>query len=317
MSIIDFVRSRLRESQLWVKLRAFQRVGVKLTFDRWRLGRKVLKTKPIRTVSLDYQYRHDCEVHILIWDQDVAMGLWAAKSFYTASQCRWPLIWHQGGALSGSSVKALKYHFPDSSIVLEEEILPVIEAKLNILKHFNTIEARKRSFMLRKLIDCVILARSDYLLLMDTDVLFFQMPHFLIDAVREGQLDAAFNRDENSHYNITPEECEKQFGFKLKACINAGLGLIRVDAWHLEKINLYLGNKKINESPWLVEQTLQAMLASQSEFSFFPETYLNSSSGGMTSVSGEPCVAKHYASHPRPFFFREGIPKVIPLLESL
>jgi hypothetical protein len=241
------------------------------------------------------------------------MALWAAKSFYSKAGVTWPLVWHQGGPISPSGRLALAMHFPDSTFLSRAEADTRVEWELAARGLLHCRRARRRSFMLLKLVDCLLLSRADYLLLLDSDVLFFDKPTLLLDAVRTGQPDALFNRDSRSWYSLAPEVARARYGVEPLPELNAGLGLIRREAWPIDLVERYLADPDILREPWLTEQTANALLAAGANTALLPDTYACSTSPGLTSTSGHSLVAKHYPSHPRPLFFREGIPHLCQL----
>jgi hypothetical protein len=302
----------LRKSPWWVSIRGAQQVGLRLTWDRWRLGRQILRTAPVRTDPSDPDGPPpDCEVHVLTWQRDYLNGLWAAKSFYRSSGVRWPLIWHESGTLSPTARQRLAEHFPDARLLTTKEADDRVGRILAEQGLTHCAAARSQSFMLMKLLDCLVLSRARYLLLLDTDVLFFAAPRELLDAVRTNAPPALFNRDSKNWYNLTAAAARERYDVELVERINAGLALIRRADWRLDWIDHYLSDPDILSEPWLTEQTVQALMASRIGMAFLPPTYLCSVEAGLTAPDGVPLVAKHYPGHPRPLFYREGIPALV------
>jgi len=261
-----------------------------------------------------------CEVHILIWDRDHLAGLWAAKSFYSASGVDWPLFWHQGGALSATAAHPLRFHFPNSKLVTTTEADRAADAALGAADLGHLRAARTRAFMLRKLVDPVLVGRARHLLLLDSDVLFFGRPVELLDAVAADAPVGLFNRDEADWYTIARADARGRFGIELPERLNAGLGLVPRAGLDLARADRWLAAApELLSDPWLTEQTLQALFAGASGVEFLPDTYRLSRTRGLTTADGRPLVAKHYVSHPRPLLFREGMPHLLrsKLLEDL
>jgi hypothetical protein len=307
------MRSVARKSRWWVQFQDLRRVvGPRLAWDRWRLARKVLKTPPVRTDPVHPDGPPpDCEVHVLTWQRDYVNGLWAAKSFYRSAGVRWPLVWHETGVLSPKARRRLADHFPDARLLTAKEADDRVSRFLSERGLSHCLACRDKSFMLMKLIDCLALSRAKYLLLLDTDVLFFAPPRELLDAVRAGEPAALFNRDSKSWYNLTPAAARERYGVELVEQVNAGLALVRREDWRLDLIDRYLSDPDILSVPWLTEQTVQALMGSQLGMKFLPPTYLCSVEPGLETPDGVPLTAKHYPGYPRPHFYREGIPAVL------
>jgi hypothetical protein len=207
----------------------------------------------------------------------------------------------------------IRRHFPDSVWLSTEHADARVEGILRARGYTRTIEARSRSVMLKKLLDCLILSSSRHLLILDSDVLFFATPHALLDAVACGDRRSTFNRDIKSCYNISPEIAETRYGLKLVPCINAGLTLINKNALTLPMIEEFLNDPDILSDPWLTEQTLHALCASRIGANLLPEEYAISTGPGLITPTGTPVVAKHYPSFPRPYLYQEGMSRLIEL----
>ncbi len=313
MSIANRMRSAARKSRWWVKFQDLRRVvGVHLAWDRWRQSRKILRTAPVRTDPIEPDGPPpDCEVHILTWQRDYLNGLWAAKSFYRSAGVRWPLVWHEGGFLSPAARRRLIDHFPDARLITLKEADDRVGRLLAERGLSHCAACRRKSFMLLKLIDCLALSRAKYLLLLDTDVLFFARPQELLDAIVSGEPASLFNRDSKTWYNLSPDAARERYGIDLVEQVNAGLALVRREDWRLDMIDDFLTDPDILSEPWLTEQTVQALMGSRIGMEFLPPTYPCSVESGLTAPGGIPLVAKHYPGYPRPLYYREGIPHLI------
>jgi hypothetical protein len=247
----------------------------------------------------------------LLWERDYLNGLWATKTFYAASGVDWPLYWHQGGPLSERAVSRLHEHFPNSRLIRTDEADKYVTDKLLSAGLVNCQEGRSKAFMLRKFIDPILFGRADYLLLLDTDVLFFSRPNEILDAVA-GQADVSlYNRDRGYWYNITADSARARYGIDLVPEINAGLGLIRRAGIDLDLVDQFLADPEIYAEPWLTEQTVHALLASKYGVRHLSEMYGLSTGTGLTTSNGRSLVSKHYPGHPHVNMYREGIPHVL------
>lgn len=278
--------------------------------ERWRISSKVLDTAPIRTRPP--AGGDPAEVHILLWERDHLEGMWAAKTFYSASGVDWPLYFHQGGRLSSRAIGRLRVHFPYAVLSLSATADRVVGEVLSRSGYTQLLAARERAFMLRKLIDPIVLGNAGHLLLMDTDVLFFATPTEILDAVEAKLGSALFNRDEASCYTITKKAARERLGVELPERVNAGLGLIPRAAISLSAAEHWLAAApELLSETWLTEQTLQALYAGATGVGFLPETYRLSRGPGIKTSDGRPAIAKHYVSYPRPYFYQEGLRHVL------
>jgi hypothetical protein len=247
----------------------------------------------------------------MTFDRDCLMALWTAKSFYHYSQVSWPLVWHQGGPLSRRNLRLLRQHFPDSYIYTAAEANQRVEAELGRGGFRRSLEARRRSFSLIKMIDFIVLAKADRVLNLDADVLFFAKPEELLSAVASDAPVNLFNRDNGSCYNVSPEAARHRHGVVLVEELNAGLGLVRRGSFTVEMIEAFLEDPEVMSNVWLADQTLQALGGHQAGVSLLPETYSVSKSPGLSTGDGRPLIAKHYPGPSRQLLFEEGMLQLI------
>lgn len=233
------------------------------------------------------------------------MALWALKSFYYFAQVDWPLILHDGGGFTPAIRTALVHHFPNARILDADEPNDAVDDALARQNHLAIARMRRKSPMFRRLIDCKVLACAPNVLLLDSDVLFFQRPAEIIEA-GESQLQRfLFNRDYTSSYSISREQARHWLGVDLPECINCGLGVFPaglVDLQFLEEI-CRSGQVPLDSYP---DQTLLALLASRFGYGYFSDCY--DVFVGPADIGAARLVTRHYVSPVRNLFFEEGIP---------
>ncbi|MCG8467733.1 MAG: hypothetical protein MJB57_05910 [Gemmatimonadetes bacterium] len=132
-----------------------------LTKDEPRY-RSILHTRP-RELSA----RDGPELHMLTSEADLLRALWALKSFFHFSKLAPRLCIHSDGSLRDTSIEALRAHFPGCRVATGEEV-PGALSEYPMCRFF-----RRRHVLARKILDVLLVARSEYLLVMDTDVLWF------------------------------------------------------------------------------------------------------------------------------------------------
>jgi hypothetical protein len=127
--------------------------------------RAILATRPCRIPAGD-----GLELHLLTCEPDVLRTVWALKSFYRFSSLAPRLVLHDDGTLSDRSRATLAAHFPrceqprDGAARVAERLARHPMCRFFYGKHV----------IARKLFDVLLLARADYLIVMDTDVLWFR-----------------------------------------------------------------------------------------------------------------------------------------------
>lgn len=109
-----------------------------------------------------------CELHLLTCERDVLRTLWSLHSFYRYSGLRPQLVLHNDGSLTSRSKQLLRNHFQSARMT----DLPDYDV---LLSDYPTIRFyRKNHVLARKLIDVLLSARQPYIIVMDSDVLWFR-----------------------------------------------------------------------------------------------------------------------------------------------
>ena len=177
--------------------------------------------------------------------------------------------------------------------------------------HAFLLQRRRKFFLLMKLVDLRLLARTPLVIYLDTDVLFFRHPGELV--VTPADIAASphlFMRDDYDSYCITPEKAREDLGIDLAPRANAGIMRLVIDRIDLDACERFITHPDLNGSHWHLEQTLHALNASaQGRISLLPATYAM-----LSGLKDDPSlVARHYVSPIRPLLINEGITH---LLES-
>lgn len=248
-----------------------------------------------------------CELHMMTYDRDWSMALWAARSFYHFAGVRWPIVFHIGGAISQKGLWALRRHFPQAVIWTMAEADARVEPRLEQMGLTHLIGARRACVLMRKMIDFGFLAQSPNIAGLDTDILFFRRPDEVIDAGQGPAGAPLFIRDCVSTYSLSPQEARERFGIELVERLNTGLSVWSPSILDLQQANRCFADGMLLRARWLAEQTAQALLASAHGVRFLPDTYVTSVARGLRSPLGEDLVAKHYPNAPRPLYFTEGL----------
>ena len=286
-------RDAFRRSQTWVIFRRAGREGYLHAFRRWMLWRRILKTAPITTGT-----EGDTEVRLMCYYLDYLCAIWALKSFYRAAGVRYPLSIQIQGRAPARVERILRRHFPDARIVTQGAADSEVERHLVDCGWMRLLEARRANQYIQKLTDNVIMSGFPYILLLDSDVLFFRKPEELL--AFEG--DHIFQQDFESTYVI-----EKAAGVRVAPRLNAGIMKFRPASISLARCNAYLADFPKYEG-WL-EQTLLALHASETNTAnILPPTYLISFD---RNINPDTLVARHYAGPTRPLMTEEGMPWLI------
>ena len=267
-----------------------------MAYYRDIVRQRILRTTPVSGLDDD-----QCEIHVLTSQNDWVNLIWTLKSFYWASQRKYQLCIHDDGTLDANAKSELCRHFPDMRLIsrsnADHEVMPT-------LCDFPRCEEFRRTNQLSpKVFDFRYYLKSDRMLLLDSDVLFFEEPKELLRRIEDTSYRLnSVNADLKPACTVTADEVRSQFGFELVERFNSGLGLIHRDSLRLEWIEEFLGTPGILSHFWRIEQTLFALTSSKFGVELLPSEYRISLKPGLSG-----CVAKHYVGAVRHLMYGEGI----------
>jgi hypothetical protein len=268
---------------------------------RWR----ILETPPVRGLT-----DNRCEIHALTCHSDWLDLIWALKSFFSVSDERFRVCIHEDGSVSADSIAALRHHFPDARLIRRSEADATVVQKLGNYPRCRTL--RDANVLSLKVFDFVSYLDSDRMLLLDSDILFFQRPTVLLRRIMDPCYTCnTLNRDWGMGYSLEPAFAQSRVPFQLQSFINSGLGLMHKESYDLKCFEEWLSFPGILSHPHRIEQTLVALASSRFGHQFLPEEYdvqLNGTQQGQ--------VVKHYTGPIRHLLYREGLPRVFPKIQK-
>ena len=251
------------------------------------------------------------EIHLLTSSKDWQFAAWMLASFFHHTQRRWPVVLHEDGTCGDEIFAALARPFPEARIIRRRAADAVMETKL--AGHPACLAYRRQHPLAMKLFDVPALARTPRVLLLDSDVLFFQRPREILDWVDGGETSTWFNSDFQHSCNITAEQAREKWGLDLWRLVNSGLVLLDPAILDVHFCERCLAEGTIRHSgwEWCIEQTLFALCASRAgRGGLLPATYEVS----YAREAGAGVVARHYVGHVRQQFFSEGLRRLYPAL---
>ncbi len=273
----------------------------------------IVHTPPMATERLIKSRLPDAPIgiHILAQDAQAHLATWAVKSFYHFAGVRYPLTVHMQGPLTRELQSIFSHHFPHARLITQKEADRQVEPWLRSRGFHRLLHMRRQLFLMMKLIDLRLFARTPRVLYFDSDVLFFQRPCELLSMPSSGAvIPHLFMRDDYPSYCLTPEEAHADLGIDLAPFANTGLMRLEADGIDLAACERFMAHSALAQKHWHLEQTLHALNASaQGRVALLPGTYAMSK--GLETESGP--IARHYVSPIRPLFVQEGIAR---LLES-
>src|SRR6266850_138676 len=301
-------KTLLSHNRLWRQFRNIQAEGVYRASRRIRLWSRILDTAPVITEAVADGQAVD--THILTYSRDYLSAIWALKSFYHYSGVSYPLIIHLQGTVTQRMIARLREHFPTATLITQPEADLNAEHWLMQHGYLRLLAARRQSTMMMKLIDFVITGRATHLLAIDSDVIFFRRPEELLVATDEPLGADLFMHDAESSYNLSETQALNDLGINLAPRVNCGVMLFPRENQRLARCEAYLTHPAVARPSGLMEQTMHALYASESErVSYLADSYYVSPA--QTSADLDHLVCRHYAGPSRRLLTDEGIPRLI------
>ena len=284
--------------RLLLSIRSKYGDGLTAAYYRDYVRPRIIDSPPIRGLTSDR-----CEIHVLTSASDWLNLLWALKTFYSFSRRKYRLCIHEDGSLPVGGASTLLEHFPDARLIwrveADQTVLPRLPVRSTQLRRTNTLSL--------KVFDFAHYLRSDRLLLIDSDVLFFEEPTELLRRIEDPECQKnSVNPDIASAYTVDSKTVSQRFGFPLQPLFNSGLGLIHAASLNFDWIEEFLELPGIVGHPWRIEQTLLALCSSRYGVDLLPDNYRVH-----LGESSERSPCRHYIGGIRYLMYREGIRRLV------
>ena len=272
--------------------------------------RDILGFQPLR---LPHQSESSVSIHVLTSTLDWMMAIWMLRSFFIHYPVRLPVFLHDDGTLTQLDRRKICEALPGVVIIDRQEMH--VQAEKKLAGWPRCLELRQKNWITSKLFDPWLCCDSEAVLLFDSDLLFFGFPAEVQEWVCGPKLVNRWNRDVATYYTLSTKEIADATGVPVTDRINAGLGLVARESIDFDFVEKLLRISAINSVPWLVEQTIYAILSSRFGVSLLPKEYLIDTDPRGTLH--ETLICKHYVGCVRALFHRQGIDRVRPLLSGV
>lgn len=295
--MINRVRAGLRRQRWWLQLRELQREGVRPAWRRLLTQKAIDRTPPVVTDT-----DGPVELRVLTWRRDWRNAVWALKSFYAYSGVRYPLFIHDGGWLTAQA-KELQRHFPNAVLVTKEEGDRQVEAILQSRGYEQSLRYRRKNGLTRQLFDFFLLSHAEYVIILGSDLLFFDTPSDLIVPPGADRANR-YARDSGYFYSMTLDELEASVGVRPTPYFNTGPSLVRRRSLDFALIERCLQQPRMFEDNWVTEQTLHAICGSlYGAADYLPDSYMVAP----RETTPDHLVCKHYPGLFRQQLYDEGM----------
>jgi hypothetical protein len=290
---------RLTPGAIWLRMHQKFQHGLRVAWYRDVVRPRILKSPPVGGFD-----DLTCEIHALTSENDWLNLIWALKSFYRFSGRRYALCIHEDGTLSERTRNALTSQFPDARLIGRAE---ADERAIQQLAGYpRCLAFRMSNPLAMKVFDFLAWLRSDRLLLIDSDVLFFASPDALLGRIEDPNYRLnSVNPDVSTAYTVKPEEVHRRLGLNVPERFNSGLGLIHRDSMRLDWFEEFLGLPGILSHHWQIEQTLFALCSARFGVELLPQDYAVRLDTGLNDG-----LCRHYVGRIRHLMYGEGMARL-------
>ena len=262
-----------------------------------------------------YQCRlqEDFSLHMICQEEDITMAAWAIKSFLKYSELCPKIIIHDDGTITKNSARMLESRFSNLKVLFKSEALKMIEASKDF-KRIKEISAHGHK-VLMQFIDIFLLSDTSKVMLMDSDILFFNKPQEIIDFVNgQTDCDALVSKQPGSYDLMVSDDYinkyhiyERRAGF-----MNSGMIIFNKTSISPDKFYEFFNNTKKNYDDYFLGMSGWGCLISQINYKFLPEDkYI---------LKGRPTkdtIMKHFTGPRRYEMFAYGIDMVREKIDKI
>jgi len=245
-------------------------------------------------------------VHVLTGRNDWQLAAWMLASWFEFSGAAWPVFIHDDGAIPEEGRAIFHKLFPSVCIISRKEADEKMDILLRPFPHCHSY--RNEHALSLKIFDFTMLTPGERFLVFDSDILFFQRPHELLDVIASGAEGCWFNEDVAEGALITAAEARDKLGFEIWPRVNSGLGFVNKSAIDLNLCEQALAQTSILKGHiWCIEQTLYMLCAARfGKGGLLPRRYEVS----LEKDAARDAVCRHYVGAVRNRFYAEGLKRL-------
>ncbi len=163
-------------------------------------------------------------LHMVLSHDGVLMGQLTLRSLEFHSGFSWAPVIHDDGTLTNKDVSEIQGNFPDARVIRRPEADATLHDALGGYPHCRDNRIRHPWFL--KVFDTRHFAPHDRYIVIDSDIVFFRKPDFVLDWMRNRPEEFWFMEDTKEKYSSDRAGIEAAMGFPLWERVNSGLDLM-------------------------------------------------------------------------------------------
>ena len=163
-------------------------------------------------------------LHIVLSHDTLLMGMLALRSLEHHTQRSWRAFIHDDGSLDKADENLFLKHFPDARMIRRDEADRALDKELEAFPACRTHRRNHNWFL--KIFDTRHYAEFDRYIVMDSDLVFFRKPDFVLRWIAGREETCWFMEDTREKYASAREDIERALGFPLWRQVNSGLDLM-------------------------------------------------------------------------------------------
>jgi hypothetical protein len=286
------------------------RVGANnMAIDRVEKYRMEQAAYRLPTVKLYPIPAEPLKIHFLSGKKFWYQTCFCAYSMIQQAKINLSPVVYDDGTLTPKCVAEIQRIFPNSKIVFSAEIEAVLDHVLPISK-FPYLRARRINYPnIRKLID-IHIGSDGWKLVLDSDMLFFQTPEFLINWLNSPKK-PCYMVDNETSYGYSPDLMISLTKATIPERLNVGICGLKSDKIDWEQLEFWCKTTIEEEGQhYYQEQALIAMLLANQDCLVAPEedyVVMPDQEEGINPKA----ILHHYVADSKPWYFRYGWKRIL------
>jgi hypothetical protein len=203
----------------------------------WQFHRRWVRHRILETRPVPLAEERSVELHMLTCGRDLLEALWTLKSFFHYSELRPQVVIHDDGSLDAEAQILLERHVPGVRIETRADADARIAPLLQRYPHCRRYRLGTGHVLSLKLFDPFLLSSAEQILLLDSDVLFFDQPVDLEQHVQIGT--GCYQRDYQDSYITSRQDLEAWSSAPIPLQLNSGILHLPRRVFDLEVLDAY------------------------------------------------------------------------------